>query len=130
MASYANFLGRKVTVSYRVSDILLPASGTFVGDSGRSIFLEQHLEQRGRINYFRWEIPYQNIYRIAETPEPEEAAPPAPPEPSHPISEAPPGSSDECSPAGPSIRAAGAAAGASAGTSPLFPQQPHHKLSS
>lgn len=64
MASYANFLGRKVTVSYRIGDVLLPASGTFVGDSGRSIFLEQHVEQRGRRNYFRWEIPYQYIHRI------------------------------------------------------------------
>jgi hypothetical protein len=65
MASYVNFLGRRVTVSYRVGDVLLPASGTFVGDSGRSIFLEQHLEQRGRLNYFRWEIPYPCIHRIA-----------------------------------------------------------------
>jgi hypothetical protein len=65
MASYVNFLGCKVTVSYRVGDVLLPASGTFVGDSGRSIFLEQHLEQRGRLNYFRWEIPYPCIHRIA-----------------------------------------------------------------
>lgn len=66
MAYYARFLGRKVTVSYRVGEILVPASGTFVGDSGRSIFLEQHIEQRGRISYFRWEIPYQHLHRIAE----------------------------------------------------------------
>jgi hypothetical protein len=82
MASYAQFMGRKVTVSYRVGDVLIPASGTFVGDSGRSIFLEQHLEQRGRMSYFRWEIPYPYIHRIAEAPETEEAsttdAPPAP----------------------------------------------------
>lgn len=77
MASYSHFLGRKVSVSYRVGDILLPASGTFVGDSGRSIFLEQHVEQRGRRNYFRWEIPYQYIYRIAEVEEPDALAPPA-----------------------------------------------------
>jgi hypothetical protein len=67
MASYSKFLGRAVTVNYRVGDIMLPASGTFVGDSGRSIFLEQHVEQRGRLNYFRWEIPYQYIHRIVET---------------------------------------------------------------
>ena len=66
MASYARFLGREVTVNYRVGDILLPASGTFAGDSGRSIFLEQHIEQHGRLNYFRWEIPYQYIQRIVE----------------------------------------------------------------
>jgi len=70
MASYSKFLGRNVTVQYRAGDILLPASGTFVGDSGRSIFLEQHLEQRGKRNYFRWEIPYQCINRLEEAPEP------------------------------------------------------------
>jgi len=74
MASYARFLGREVTVNYRVGDIMLPASGTFVGDSGRSIFLEQHIEQRGRCNYFRWEIPYQYIQRIAEAGSPVDEA--------------------------------------------------------
>jgi hypothetical protein len=66
MASFAQFLGRKVTVQYRVGDVLLPASGTFAADSGRSIFLEQHMEQRGKRSYFRWEIPYQYIHRIEE----------------------------------------------------------------
>jgi hypothetical protein len=67
MAPYANFLGRHVTVQYRVGDILLIASGTFVGDCGRSIFLEQHMELSGKNNYFRWEIPYPYIHRIAES---------------------------------------------------------------
>jgi hypothetical protein len=66
MASFAQFLGRKVTVQYRVGDALLPACGTFAADSGRSIFLEQHVEQRGKRSYFRWEIPYQYIHRIEE----------------------------------------------------------------
>ncbi|HTB91459.1 MAG TPA: hypothetical protein VK728_01430 [Candidatus Sulfotelmatobacter sp.] len=69
MASFAQFLGRKVTVQYRVGDVLLPASGKFAADSGRSIFLEQHVEQRGKRSYFRWEIPYQYIHRIEEVPE-------------------------------------------------------------
>jgi len=88
MASYAQFLGRKVTVQYRVGDVLLPATGTFAADSGRSIFLEQHVEQRGKLSYFRWEIPYQYIHRIEEVPDiteqqttPEPA--PAMPENSH-----------------------------------------------
>ena len=68
MASYAQFLGRRVTVQYRVGDVLLPASGTFAADSGRSIFLEQHVEQRGKRSYFRWEIPYQYIHRIEVAP--------------------------------------------------------------
>jgi hypothetical protein len=116
MASYANFLGRKVTVSYRVSDILLPASGTFVGDSGRSIFLEQHVEQRGRVNYFRWEIPYQNIHRIAEAEDQEEPA-------SRPIAGDTPSNTGE-TPANTSTRAAGAAVGASVANASLLPHRP------
>lgn len=77
MASYAQYVGRKVTVSYRVGDVVIPASGTLVADSGRSIFLEQHLEQRGRMNYFRWEIPYPYIHRLCDAPEPVEAPEPA-----------------------------------------------------
>src|SRR6516164_3099196 len=86
MASYSQFLGRKVTVQYRVGDILLPASGVFAADSGRSIFLEQHIEQRGKRSYFRWEIPYQYIHRIEETTESESEESPAPAAklPSHP----------------------------------------------
>jgi len=64
MARYSAFLGRKVEVHYRAGDILLPASGTFVADSGRSIFLEQSFVQRGQERHFRWEIPYQYIVRL------------------------------------------------------------------
>jgi hypothetical protein len=70
MARYSAFLGRRVEVHYRAGDILLPASGTFVADSGRSIFLEQHLEQRGQMKQFRWEIPYQYIVRLEERSDP------------------------------------------------------------
>lgn len=87
MASFAQFLGRKVTVQYRVGDVLLPASGTFAADSGRSIFLEQHVEQRGKRSYFRWEIPYQYIHRIEEAeeiPEPPADRKAAPVEPENP----------------------------------------------
>lgn len=66
MARYSAFLGRRVEVQYRAGDILLPASGTFVADSGRSIFLEQSFEQRGQARHFRWEIPYGYIVRIEE----------------------------------------------------------------
>jgi len=68
MARYSAFLGRRVEVQYRAGDILLPASGTFVADSGRSIFLEQNFEQRGQHKHFRWEIPYQYLVRIEEKP--------------------------------------------------------------
>jgi hypothetical protein len=66
MARYSSFLGAAVEVQYRAGDILLPASGTFVGDTGRSIFLEQNFEQRGQRRQFRWEIPYQFIVRLAK----------------------------------------------------------------
>jgi hypothetical protein len=78
MARYSTFLGRRVEVQYRAGDILLPASGIFVADSGRSIFLEQNFEQRGRHNHFRWEIPYQCLVRIEEKPDPGASAPTAP----------------------------------------------------
>jgi hypothetical protein len=64
VAAYSQFLGYRVTVRYRVGEMLLSASGTFSADSGRSIFLEQHLEQRGTRKYFRWEIPYPYIHHI------------------------------------------------------------------
>ena len=67
MARYSAFLGRAVEVQYRAGDICLPASGTFVADSGRSIFLEQHYEQCGQQKNFRWEIPYQCIVRLEGT---------------------------------------------------------------
>src|SRR4029077_7115006 len=69
MARYSAFLGRRVEVQYRAGDILLPASGTFVADCGRSIFLEQNFEQRGQHKHFRWEIPYQYLVRIEEKPD-------------------------------------------------------------
>jgi hypothetical protein len=69
MARYSSFLGRRVEVQYRAGDILLPASGIFVADSGRSIFLEQNFEQRGQHKHFRWEIPYQYLVRIVEKPD-------------------------------------------------------------
>jgi hypothetical protein len=78
MARYSAFLGRWVEVHYRAGDILLPASGTFVADSGKSIFLEQHLEQRGQKKQFRWEIPYQYIVRLEEPEVPTSSLTPPP----------------------------------------------------
>lgn len=68
MARYSAFLGRKVEVHYRAGDICLPASGIFMADSGRSIFLEQRFDQRGTQKTFRWEVPYAYIIRIEELP--------------------------------------------------------------
>jgi hypothetical protein len=68
MASYSAFLGRRVEVHYRAGDIVLPATGKLVADSGRSIFLEERFSQQGHTKQFRWEIPYQCIVRIDEKP--------------------------------------------------------------
>ena len=76
MARYCALIGRRVEVHYRAGDIFLPATGTLVADSGRSIFLEEHFAQRGQVKTFRWEIPYQCIVRVAES-----FAPPTSPTP-------------------------------------------------
>lgn len=76
MARYSAFLGRKVEVHYRAGDICLPAKGTFVADSGRSIFLEQRFDHLGTQKTFRWEVPYQYIVRIEQGP-PESAGVPS-----------------------------------------------------
>lgn len=76
MARYSGFLGRRVEVHYRAGDVLLPASGIFVADSGRSIFLQQSLVQRGQQRHFRWEIPYQYIVRLEEKSEDEKVGDP------------------------------------------------------
>lgn len=76
MARYFELLGRRIEVQYRAGDIFLPATGTLVADSGKSIFLEEHFCQRGTVKSFRWEIPYQCIVRLEESP-----APPPSPEP-------------------------------------------------
>jgi len=106
MARYSAFLGRKVEVQYRAGDILLPASGTFVADSGRSIFLEQHFEQKGQQKHFRWEIPYQYIVRLDEKRE-EAAEVTAPAAASVPPSPAPASASEDRA-ASPANRTGGA----------------------
>ena len=116
MARYSAFLGRRVEVQYRAGDILLPASGIFVADSGRSIFLEQNFEQHGKHGHFRWEIPYQCLVRITEAPiSGAPAGPPSAPANPNAAREAP-----ELSKSGGEPRSAAAKASA-AGVSGLFP---------
>jgi len=66
MARYPELIGRRVDVQYRAGDVMLPATGTLVADSGKSIFLEEKLLQRGQTKTFRWEIPYRFISSISE----------------------------------------------------------------
>ena len=108
MARYCGFLGRRVEVHYRAGDVLLPASGIFVADSGRSIFLEQSLVQHGQQRHFRWEIPYQFIVRLEEKGEDEKVGDPG-------------DASASAVKMGPTNEAARTAARASAGTPALLP---------
>jgi hypothetical protein len=111
MARYSSFLGRRVEVHYRAGDILLPASGTFVADSGRSIFLEQHLMQRGQQKHFRWEIPYQYIVRLEEVKEP----PAASADGDTPVPKAASGAESVESPKGAELRSSSSAAASASG---------------
>ncbi len=66
MSLYHALLGRRVEVQYRAGDVVLTATGTLAADSGKSIFLEEKLVQRGQVKAFRWEIPYSYILGLDE----------------------------------------------------------------
>ncbi len=67
MARYSALLGRRVEVHYRSGEILIPATGTLAADSGKSIFLEEHFNQKQKDRTYRWEIPYGAIVRVTES---------------------------------------------------------------
>jgi hypothetical protein len=67
MCRYHELLGRRVEVQYRAGDVILPATGALAADSGKSIFLEEKLVQRGQVKTFRWEIPYTCILSLDES---------------------------------------------------------------
>jgi hypothetical protein len=69
MARYSELLGRRIQVTYRAADIVLPATGNLAADSGKSIFLEESFQQKGNTKTFRWEIPYMCIVNLNECPE-------------------------------------------------------------
>ena len=69
MARYSAILGRRIVVTYRAGDIILPATGKLAADSGKSIFLEESYQQQGNVKTFRWEIPYACILELNECPE-------------------------------------------------------------
>ena len=66
MARYSALLGRRIEVTYRAGDIVLPATGNLAADSGKSIFLEESYQQQGKVKTFRWEIPYPCIVQLSE----------------------------------------------------------------
>lgn len=69
MARYSALLGRRIEVTYRAGDIILPATGNLAADSGKSIFLEESYKQKTGVKTFRWEIPYPCIVQLSECPE-------------------------------------------------------------
>lgn len=69
MARYSSLLGRRIVVTYRAGDIVLPATGKLAADSGKSVFLEESYQQHGNTKTFRWEIPYPCIMDLSESPE-------------------------------------------------------------
>ncbi len=79
IARYSTLLGRRIEVTYRAGDIILPATGTLAADSGRSIFIEEHYQQQETAKTFRWEIPYPCILELRECPECPSATASAPP---------------------------------------------------
>jgi hypothetical protein len=86
MAKYSALLGQRVDVRYRAGEIVLPATGRLVADSGRSIFLEDRFLRGNRNCTFRWEIPYECILQVTESLDPGATGetPPAGEEPSRP----------------------------------------------
>lgn len=62
-------------MQYRAGDVVLPATGTLAADSGKSVFLEERIFQRGQIKSFRWEIPYVCIMSLDENFAPAPALP-------------------------------------------------------
>jgi hypothetical protein len=69
MARYSALLGRRIEVTYRAGDVILPATGKLAADSGKSIFLEESYQQKNGVKTFRWEIPYPCIVQLNECPE-------------------------------------------------------------
>ena len=67
MCRYHELVGRRIEVQYRAGDVILPATGWLAADSGKSIFLEEKLAQRGQVKSFRWEIPYSCILSLDES---------------------------------------------------------------
>jgi hypothetical protein len=66
MCRYHELLGKRIEVQYRAGDVVLPATGWLAADSGKSVFLEEKLVQRGQVKSFRWEIPYSCILSLDE----------------------------------------------------------------
>jgi hypothetical protein len=66
VARYSALMGRRIGITYRAGDVVLPAKGILAADSGKSIFLEELYNPTGITKTFRWEIPYVCIIELRE----------------------------------------------------------------
>ncbi|MGA8144371.1 MAG: hypothetical protein WB987_10825 [Candidatus Acidiferrales bacterium] len=78
MNRYAQFVGKRVDVQYRVANIHQRSVGTLVGDTGQSIIIEEHFSQGGRKKTMRVEIPYEYVIRLIDAPQDSAAPVPGP----------------------------------------------------
>jgi len=62
--AYSSFLGSRVEVHYRASDLQLTAVGELVSDSRKALVLEERFQQNGRDKVMRVVIPYEFIIRV------------------------------------------------------------------
>jgi hypothetical protein len=67
MAHYPSLIGKRVRALYRAGDLYLTACGSLVGESVRSVFIEDRFSQNGKEEMFRIEIPHRCLLRIAES---------------------------------------------------------------
>jgi hypothetical protein len=70
VARYSALMGRRIGITYRSGDVVLPAKGILAADSGKSIFLEELYSKPGSSKKFRWEIPYICIIELREDSDP------------------------------------------------------------
>lgn len=67
MAHYPALIGKHVRALYRAGDLYLTACGSLVGESVRSVFIEERFSRNGKEKMFRIEIPHRCLLRIAES---------------------------------------------------------------
>ena len=67
MAHYPALIGKRVRALYRAGGLYLTACGSLVGESVRSVFIEERFSRNGKEKMFRIEIPHRCLLRIAES---------------------------------------------------------------
>ena len=71
MPRYCALLGRQVDIYYWSGQLLTPATGILAADSGKSIFIEEQLDDL--LCPYRWEISYRSIVSVIPSDAPQAA---------------------------------------------------------